>query len=97
MCLYKFSSSNFNCVFFDLVFGNNKSRILPFKVLAQRCREAGLTEMICTIDAVPNSKTEKFLQTLEADGVALKEQERFIAPRPWHEKRQEKPWEDENL
>lgn len=66
------------------------------QVLAQRCREAGLTEMSCTLEPVPNSKPEKFLKTLEAGGIELKEQDRFIAPRPWHETRQEKPWDQDN-
>ncbi|CAD7086993.1 unnamed protein product [Hermetia illucens] len=63
------------------------------RVLAQRCLESGLIEMRCDITPNPNSKLDKFLRTLEENGLKLSEPERFEAPRPWNRHRPEKPWE----
>lgn len=64
-----------------------------YKVLAQRCLESGLTEMLCNIKPSPNGKTEKFLKTLENEGVKLQEPEQYKPDRPWNLERPEKPWE----
>uniref|UniRef100_A0A0A1WNG8 Large ribosomal subunit protein uL18m n=1 Tax=Zeugodacus cucurbitae TaxID=28588 RepID=A0A0A1WNG8_ZEUCU len=63
------------------------------RVLAMRCLQSGITEMACNIDAVAGGKVEKFLKTLEENGVRLQEPERYVAPLPWDAVRNEKPWE----
>jgi len=63
------------------------------RVFAQRCLASGLTEMTCTLDPAPNTKVDKFLKTLENEGVRLKEADQYTAPRPWDLMRPEKPWE----
>lgn len=49
--------------------------------------------MLCTINATPNGKLEKFLKTLENEGVRLEEAEQYKPDRPWNLHRAEKPWE----
>lgn len=66
---------------------------VSFQVLAQRCLESGLTEMLCTINPEPNGKVEKFLKTLQSEGVRLEEAEQYKPARPWDKDRPEKPWE----
>ncbi|KAJ6635243.1 39S ribosomal protein L18, mitochondrial [Pseudolycoriella hygida] len=63
------------------------------RVFAQRCLESGLTEMLCKIKATPNGKVEKFLKTLEDEGVRLQEADQYEPDRPWNLFRPEKPWE----
>lgn len=66
---------------------------VSFQVFAQRCLESGLTEMFCNINATPNGKLEKFLKTLESEGVRLEEADQYKPDRPWNLDRPEKPWE----
>lgn len=63
------------------------------QVLAQRCLESGIIEFNCDLDPVKDSKTDKFLRTLEENGLKLSEPERFMPHRPWDMDRKEKPWE----
>lgn len=63
------------------------------KVLAQRCAEMGLSHLECFIKADEGTKTDRFLKTLEENGISLKESERFLPARPWDLDRPEKPWE----
>lgn len=63
------------------------------QVFAQRCLESGLTEMMSTISGTPNGKVDKFLKTLESEGVRLEEAEQYKPDRPWNLRRPEKPWE----
>ncbi|XP_004533791.1 39S ribosomal protein L18, mitochondrial [Ceratitis capitata] len=63
------------------------------RVLAMRCLQSGITEMTSNIEAVAGGKVDKFLKTLEENGVELQEPERYVAPLPWDATRQEKPWE----
>lgn len=49
--------------------------------------------MNCDIEAVKNGKVEKFLKTLEENGISLKEPPQFRPYRPWDVDRPEKPWE----
>ncbi|XP_054740546.1 39S ribosomal protein L18, mitochondrial [Anastrepha obliqua] len=63
------------------------------RVFAMRCLQSGITEMACNIDAVPGGKIDKFLRTLEENGLKLQEPERYVAPLPWDAVRHEKPWE----
>lgn len=63
------------------------------RVLAHRCQQSGITEMLCSIEAVPGGKLDKFLKTVEENGVTLKEAPRYFAPKPWDATREEKPWE----
>lgn len=63
------------------------------RVLAARCLQSGITEMMCNIEAVKGGKLDKFLETLTQNGVSLTEPERIKADRPWDMHRQEKPWE----
>lgn len=49
--------------------------------------------MMCTIKAPENSKTEKFLKTLQDEGVRLEEPDQYKPDRPWNLTRPEKPWE----
>lgn len=66
------------------------------RVLAARCLQSGITEMACNIEAVPNGKLDKFLNTVRENGVTLTEHDRFKAALPWDVNRPEKPWEVEN-
>jgi len=63
------------------------------RVFAQRCLESGLTEVMCNIKPSSNGKTEKFLKTLESEGVRLEEPAQYKPERPWNLFRPEKPWE----
>lgn len=63
------------------------------RVFAQRCIEAGIYEMECAEEATPASKLAKFLETVEANGIALKESERYVKHHPNYFIRMEKPWE----
>lgn len=63
------------------------------QVLAQRCLESGLTEVLSTIQPPPNGKLDQFLKTLEAGGINLTEAERYVPHKPLNMKREEKPWE----
>lgn len=63
------------------------------RVLAMRCLQSGITEMACNIEPVAGGKVEKFLKTLEENGVKLQEPERYVAPLPWDALRHEIPWE----
>lgn len=65
-------------------------------MLAQRCIEAGLTEIRC--DIIPKTEDGKiagFLDSLKNSGISLKEPAQFKAARPWDLDRPEKPWETE--
>lgn len=48
--------------------------------------------MKCDIKSVPNGKTEKFLKTLQNEGVRLEEPDQYKPDRPWNLDRPEKPW-----
>lgn len=76
------------------------------RVLARRCIQAGITDMINAKEVSdleesmnPASKTkkdsklQKFYQTIEENGVVLKEGPRYTAVKPWDGTRPEKPWE----
>lgn len=63
------------------------------RVLAHRCHQAGITEMVCNVEAVAGGKLDKFLKTVEENGVVLKEPPRYYKPKPWDAERPEKPWE----
>lgn len=45
------------------------------------------------VKAVPDGKVEKFLKTLEENGIVLEEPARVKPIRPWDVNRPEKPWE----
>lgn len=62
-------------------------------MLAQRCLESGLTEVLSTIQPPPNGKLDQFMKTLEAGGINLTEAERYVPHKPLNMKREEKPWE----
>jgi len=55
------------------------------RVLADRCLKTGLTEMYCNIETSEsgNTKVDKFLKTLEENGVKLKEKDIYVPPQPW--------------
>ncbi|ALC41488.1 mRpL18 [Drosophila busckii] len=63
------------------------------RVLAQRCLQAGITEMTCNIKPVPGSKLEKLLQAVQTNGVSFEEPTRLPNTQPWDAYRHEKPWE----
>lgn len=63
------------------------------QVLAQRCLESGLTEVLSTIQPPENGKLDKFIKTLESGGVSLQEPPRYQPHTPLNMKREEKPWE----
>lgn len=73
------------------------------RVLARRCLQAGITEMVNGSEddrsAMPSkdqnseSKLEKFYRTIEENGVKLKEAPRYHRVKPWDVGRPEKPWE----
>lgn len=63
------------------------------QVLAQRCQEMGLTQVESFLEVREGGKVHKFLQTLEANGVKLKEPERYMPARPWDQLRPDKPWD----
>jgi len=63
------------------------------RVLAFRCLQSGITEMVCNIEAEPGSKTKKFLETMQDNGVTLQEPDRLKAAYPWDAYREDKPWE----
>jgi hypothetical protein len=58
-----------------------------------RCAQFGLTEMRCDIKAQPEGKLDKFMKTLELNGISLQEPDRILPDRPWNKDRPEKPWE----
>ncbi|XP_017108059.2 large ribosomal subunit protein uL18m [Drosophila bipectinata] len=62
------------------------------RVLAHRCLQSGITEMTCNVEAVPGSKLQKLLQTLQDNGVSFKEPARLENTQPWDAERHEKPW-----
>ncbi|VVC29595.1 Hypothetical protein CINCED_3A011098 [Cinara cedri] len=63
------------------------------KVLAQRCLESGISEMMNTYEAIPGSKFEALLSNILEGGVRLEEYPRYKLPNPWDIERPEKPWE----
>ncbi|XP_050430176.1 39S ribosomal protein L18, mitochondrial [Adelges cooleyi] len=63
------------------------------KVLAQRCLESGIFEVLNTYEPVPEGKVDTLLQNLLDGGVQLGESPRYKAPQPWDRERPEKPWE----
>lgn len=63
------------------------------RVLAARCQQSGITEMMCNIEAVPGGKLDKFIKTVEENGIALKEAPRYVNPKSWDATREEKPWQ----
>lgn len=63
------------------------------RVLAMRCQQSGITEMSCNVEAVPNSKLDKFLKTIQQEGITLNELSRYKLPKPWDVDRPDKPWE----
>ncbi|XP_017867000.1 PREDICTED: 39S ribosomal protein L18, mitochondrial [Drosophila arizonae] len=63
------------------------------RVLAQRCLQAGITEMTCNVTAVPGSKLEKLLKAVQENGVSFQEPARLPLTHPWDAFRHEKPWE----
>ncbi|XP_060834178.1 large ribosomal subunit protein uL18m [Rhopalosiphum padi] len=63
------------------------------KVLAQRCLECGISDMISTYEVLPNSKLEALLENLSKGGIRLEEDHRYKSPHPWDQERPEKPWE----
>lgn len=63
------------------------------RVLAQRCLQAGITEMTCNVNAVAGSKLEKLLQAVQENGVSFQEPTRLPNTHPWDAYRHEKPWE----
>ncbi|KAL9915036.1 39S ribosomal protein L18, mitochondrial [Glossina fuscipes] len=63
------------------------------RVLAMRCQQSGITEMSCNVEAVPNSKVDKFLKTIQQEGINLKELPRYKLSKPWDVDRPDKPWE----
>ncbi|NP_001155682.1 39S ribosomal protein L18, mitochondrial isoform X1 [Acyrthosiphon pisum] len=63
------------------------------KVLAQRCLECGISDMINTYEVLPNSKLEALLENLLKGGIRLEEDPRYKSPNPWDQERPEKPWE----
>lgn len=63
------------------------------QVLAQRCLESGLTEVLNTVQPPANGKLDKFIRTLESNGVCLTEPERYVPMTPLNMERPEKPWE----
>ncbi|XP_001658909.2 39S ribosomal protein L18, mitochondrial [Aedes aegypti] len=74
--------------------GNDTSAYINLaKIFANRCLEAGLTEMRCDIQPKPNGKADIFLKTLTESGIKLQEPERIKPIQPWDMERPEKPWE----
>ncbi|KAL5242197.1 hypothetical protein ACI65C_009607 [Semiaphis heraclei] len=63
------------------------------KVLAQRCLECGISDMINSYEVLPNSKLDALLENLLKNGVRLGEDPRYKSPNPWDQERPEKPWE----
>lgn len=63
------------------------------KVLAQRCLESGISEMISTYEALPGSKLEALIENVLMGGIRLEESPRYKSPNPWDRERPEKPWE----
>ncbi|XP_067634298.1 large ribosomal subunit protein uL18m [Eurosta solidaginis] len=63
------------------------------RVFAMRCLQSGITEIACNVEAIAGSKVDKFLKTLEENGIRLQEPERYSAPHPWDPERPEKPWD----
>ncbi|KAH8407499.1 hypothetical protein KR222_004017 [Zaprionus bogoriensis] len=63
------------------------------RVLAQRCLQAGITEMSCNVQAVSGSKLEKLLQAVQQNGVSFNEPPRLPNTQPWDAQRHEKPWQ----
>lgn len=63
------------------------------RVFAQRCLEAGITEVSCDIQPTKGGKVEKFLKEVQDGGIKLEEPERYVKPNPWDMHRPEKPWE----
>lgn len=63
------------------------------RVLAQRCLESGLTEVLNTAEPQAAGKLDKFIKTLEAGGVNLTEPPRYVRYPALNMKREEKPWE----
>lgn len=63
------------------------------RILARRCLEAGIYQVECGEKVEPNTKVHAFIQTLENNGIALKESKRYNHVGPTHWERPEKPWE----
>lgn len=66
---------------------------LLFQLFAQRCLQAGISEMYCNIEAQEGGKVDSFLKELEDGGVRLQEGERYIKAYPSDQLRMEKSWE----
>lgn len=63
------------------------------RVLAQRCLQAGITEMTCNVQAVSGSKLDKLLKVVQESGISFEEPTRLPNSQPWDAYRHEKPWE----
>lgn len=63
------------------------------RVLAQRCLQAGITEMTCNVQAVSGSKLDKLLKVVQENGISFEEPSRLPNSQPWDAYRYEKPWE----
>lgn len=63
------------------------------QVLAQRCLESGLTEVLSTAEPPADGKLSKFIKTLEDGGISLTEPPRYVRYPAINMKREEKPWE----
>lgn len=66
---------------------------ITFQVIALRCLQTGLIEMISDIEAPPGGKVEHFLNEVENGGVILSEAKRYIKSHPYETLRMTKPWE----
>ncbi|CAB0008457.1 unnamed protein product [Nesidiocoris tenuis] len=65
------------------------------RVLALRCLQSGITEMICDHappEGPPRSNMDAFLAVLVENGVSLTEPDQYKNPRPSEAQRPEKPW-----
>lgn len=62
------------------------------QVFAQRCLEAGISEMYCDIKPLKGGKIEKLIREVANGGIKLKEPEIYKNPYPWDRHRPEKPW-----
>ncbi|XP_061722821.1 large ribosomal subunit protein uL18m [Cydia pomonella] len=62
------------------------------QVFAQRCLEAGISEMYCDIQATKGGKIERLIKEVQNGGIKLKEPEVYKKPYPWDKHRPEKPW-----
>lgn len=65
-----------------------------FKVLGQRCLQAGILEISCFIKPTKDDgKISLFLKAMKDSGISLEEPPQFKSIYPWDCHRPEKPWE----